>query len=98
MLDSANSVATEFNPAEGPWKANFKTLVASLYESSLSISEEEEPVPGVTLLSSSLGSVNHEQHHPLSSEQLHPRYITSEFKPCEQGSGKVCSSNGKQQQ
>lgn len=46
-----------------------KLMVASLCESRLSIPEEEEPVPGVTLLSPGLGTVNHEQHHPLSSEQ-----------------------------
>lgn len=75
-----------------------KPMVASLYKSSLSIPEEKEPVPGVILLSPGLGTVNHEQHHPLSSEQLHSRYITPKVKPCEQGRGKVCSSKGKQEQ
>lgn len=49
MFHCADLPAIEFNPAEGLWKVNFKPMVATLFERRLSISEEEEPVPDVTL-------------------------------------------------
>lgn len=69
-------------------------MVASLCESGLSISAEEEPVPGVTLLSPGLGTVNYEQHYPVSSGKLHLRKTASKFEHCEQGGGKICSDDG----
>lgn len=69
-------------------------MVATLYESRLSISEEEEPVPDVTLLSPGLETVNYEQHYPMSSGQLPLRNIASKYEHCEQSGGKVCSDDG----